>query len=104
MGHVLVIDDDNAICTMVEKALMRDGHRVVTRNSACEVSQMDLKAADLILLDIMMPQMDGITFCKENRKVIDCPILFLTAKTMEADVVDGFLAGGERKGDFANEK
>ncbi len=95
MGHILVIDDDIAICRMIETALTRDGHLVKIKKSACEVQSADLKNADLILLDIMMPQMDGITFCKENRAVIDCPILFLTARTMESDVVDGFLAGGD---------
>lgn len=95
MGHILVIDDDNAICNMVETALTRDGHFVVTRHAVKEVGKGDLKNADLILLDIMMPETDGITFCRENRQAIDCPVLFLTAKTMESDVVEGFLAGGD---------
>lgn len=95
MAQILVIDDDIAICKMLETALTRDGHVVRTKNSAAAVTQKDFKIADLILLDIMMPQLDGITFCKENRKIIDCPILFLTAKTMEQDIVDGFLVGGD---------
>ena len=95
MAQILVIDDDIAICKMIETALTRDGHYVITKNSAYGVIKNDFKNADLILLDIMMPQLDGITFCKENRTIIDCPILFLTAKTMEQDIVDGFLAGGD---------
>ncbi|MDD3415305.1 MAG: response regulator transcription factor [Lachnospiraceae bacterium] len=95
MGHILIIDDDAAISKMVETALSRDGHIITIRNSAMEVCVEDLKTADLILLDIMMPQIDGVTFCRENRKTIDCPILFLTAKTTEQDVVDGFIAGGD---------
>lgn len=95
MSQILVIDDDIAICKMIETALTRDGHFVITKNSASEVSKKDLKNVDIILLDIMMPQIDGITFCKENRNIIDCPILFLTAKTMEQDIVDGFLVGGD---------
>lgn len=95
MAQILVIDDDKAICRMVETALTRDGHRVQIKNSAAELEIQALKKIDLILLDIMMPQLDGIRFCKENRQVIDCPILFLTAKTMEGDVVEGFLAGGD---------
>ncbi|MEG0019064.1 MAG: response regulator transcription factor [Oscillospiraceae bacterium] len=95
MARILVIDDDIAICKMVEKALVRDGHSVKTINTVLEVTANDLKLANLILLDIMMPQIDGITFCKQNRGTIDCPILFLTAKAMEEDVVDGFVAGGD---------
>ncbi|MEG1458381.1 MAG: response regulator transcription factor [Acetivibrio sp.] len=95
MALILVIDDDPAICRMIEIALTRDGHQVVTKNSAWGLTTKDFKNVDLILLDIMMPQMDGLTFCKKNRNIMDCPILFLTAKTMEQDVVDGFLAGGD---------
>ncbi|MEG0339524.1 MAG: response regulator transcription factor [Oscillospiraceae bacterium] len=95
MPRIIVIDDDIAICKMIKTALTRDGHIVTTKNSAVSVSEKDFKNADLIILDIMMPIVDGITFCRENRKIIDCPILFLTAKTMENDIVDGFLAGGD---------
>ncbi|WKY44112.1 response regulator transcription factor [Eubacteriaceae bacterium ES2] len=95
MAHILVIDDDIAICRMIETALRRDGHVVQTKNSAADLETKTLKNIDLILLDIMMPQLDGISFCKENRQVIDCPIVFLTAKTMEQDVIEGFLAGGD---------
>lgn len=95
MSQILVIDDDIAICKMVETALTRDGHVVISKNNAAEIAKKDFKNVDLILLDIMMPIMDGITFCRENRDIIDCPILFLTAKTMEHDIVDGFLVGGD---------
>ncbi len=95
MARILVIDDDCAICKMIKTALERDGHLVTTKNSVADVSNEVLKNAEVILLDIMMPQQDGITFCKENRQSIDCPIIFLTAKTMEQDVVDGFSVGGD---------
>ena len=56
MAQILVIDDDIAICKMIETALTRDGHYVITKNSAYGVIKNDFKNADLILLDIMMPQ------------------------------------------------
>lgn len=93
MAHILVIDDDIAICKLIETALTRDGHLVTVKHSADAVL-CDLHV-DLILLDIMMPGLDGISFCKKYRDIIDCPILFLTAKTMEQDVLDGFSAGGD---------
>ena len=95
MAQILVVDDDIAICKMVETALVRDGHFVKTRNAVGEITTDDLKTCSLILLDIMMPEVDGVTFCRENRDRIDCPILFITARTMEKDIVDGFLAGGD---------
>ncbi len=95
MATILVIDDDIAICRLIETALIRDGHFVITKNSAMDVSSNDFKQIDLILLDIMMPGLDGITFCREFRDIIDCPILFLTAKTMEQDIIDGFSVGGD---------
>lgn len=95
MANILVIDDDIAICKLIETALTRDGHVVITKNSATKVAVNDLKQIDLILLDIMMPQLNGITFCREYRRMIDCPILFLTAKTMEQDVIDGLSVGGD---------
>lgn len=95
MARILVIDDDPAICKLVETALTRDGHLVVTRSSAVEADMKLLKYTDLILLDIMMPELDGVTFCEQYREVIDCPIVFLTAKTMEQDMIDGFSVGGD---------
>ena len=95
MANILAIDDDIAICKLIENALTREGHLVVTKNTTLDIVANDFKNIDLMLLDIMMPEIDGITFCKANRAYIDCPILFLTAKTMEQDVVNGFLAGGD---------
>lgn len=43
----------------------------------------------MVILDIMMPEIDGFTFCAKIRSLIDCPILFLTAKTMENDITFG---------------
>lgn len=95
MANILVIDDDIAICKLIETALSRDEHIVLTKNSATEVTVNDFKCTDLIILDIMMPKLDGITFCREYRSMIDCPILFLTAKTMEQDIIDGLSVGGD---------
>lgn len=95
MANILVIDDDIAICKLVETALIRDGHLVEIKHSATEISLGTLKHIDLILLDIMMPGLDGLSFCEKFRDMIDCPILFLTAKSMEQDVLDAFSVGGD---------
>lgn len=95
MATILVIDDDLAICRLIETALTRDGHYVIIKNAATQVNPKDIHHSDLILLDIMMPELDGITFCREYRHLIDCPILFLTAKTMEEDIIEGLAVGGD---------
>lgn len=95
MAHILVIDDDPAICRLIETALTRDGHLVTAKHSAAGTAPNFLKHFDLILLDVMMPDLDGLTFCRTYREQIDCPILFLTAKTMEQDVIDGLSVGGD---------
>ena len=60
-----------------------------------EVGKMDLGSFDLILLDVMMPIMDGFTLCGQIRHAVDCPILFLTAKSLEEDVMYGLGLGAD---------
>ena len=95
MAHILAIDDDTSILTLVRNALKKEGHEV-TCVSAISDSLIDtLRSYDLILLDVMMPQRDGYTFCRQIRDLVDCPILFLTAKNMEEDVSYGFSIGAD---------
>lgn len=59
------------------------------------IKEKDLIHYDLILLDIMMPGTDGITWCKKIRRYVDCPILFLTAKAEEKSIMEGLGSGGD---------
>lgn len=95
MARILVVDDDREIGKLVDKALSRDGHQVIVKESAEQITIEEIKRFDLLLLDVMMPQIDGFSFCKRIRQEVDCPILFLTAKTMEQDVVEGFSIGAD---------
>lgn len=95
MAHILVIDDENDICTLIQRTLEKDGYMVTTKNSAVVLQATDFRIYDLILLDVMMPEVDGFSLCYQIRKDVDCPILFLTAKTMEQDVVEGFALGAD---------
>lgn len=95
MANIFVIDDEKDICKLIENALTKDGHTVTCKNSAQGVSANDFKRYDLILLDVMMPNVDGFTFCREIRSDVDIPILFLTAKIMDQDVVDGLSLGAD---------
>ncbi len=89
MAQILTIDDDKAMLALIKNALSKDGHTVTCICQVTETLQDNLSPYDLILLDIMMPGTDGYTFCREIRRYTDCPILFLTAKSLEEDVAFG---------------
>lgn len=95
LAKILVIDDEPDILVLVKKALQKDGHFVTAAESPEKILLSDLNHFDLILLDVMMPGTDGFAFCRKVREIIDCPILFLTAKTMESDVMYGFGLGAD---------
>ena len=95
MKHVLVVDDDPSILALIRNALSKDGYLITTCQSAVDVDMQKLSHYDLILLDVMMPGTDGFEFCKQIRNMVDCPILFLTAKTMEEDLLYGFGIGAD---------
>lgn len=95
MERILVIDDDSDLLDLIQRALSKTGYQVVTRNAATNVTQQDLDRSDLILLDVMMPGMDGFSFLRDHREQIDVPVLFLTAKDFEQDLLEGFASGGD---------
>jgi DNA-binding response OmpR family regulator len=95
MAHILAIDDEPDILALIRNALMESGHKVDTADCADSINVDKLIDYDLILLDIMMPGMDGMAFCKQIRNTVDCPILFLTAKTQETDIVEGLGNGAD---------
>lgn len=83
MARILAIDDDAGILTLIKNALRKDGHEVTCLSEVTEDLVNRLSFYDLILLDVMMPGIDGFTFCQRIRAYVDCPILFLTAKSLE---------------------
>lgn len=95
MARILAVDDDIAILTLIKNALKKDGHEVTCVSEITDTLKEHLLHYDLILLDIMMPGTDGFTFCRDIRAFVDCPILFLTAKSLEDDVEYGFSLGAD---------
>ena len=95
VAKILAIDDDNQILSIIKKALENDQHTVDILDRAEKVNKDNLTKYDLILLDVMMPVKDGFSFCKEIRNSVDCPILFITAKTMDTDLIEGFAVGAD---------
>lgn len=95
MAQILVVDDDKAILDMVENILNKDGHQITKISDPEKIDVEKLQLYDLILLDVMMPGMDGFLLCSKIRKLVDCPILFLTAKTEENSLVNGLALGAD---------
>lgn len=95
MANILAIDDEPAILAMLVAILKKDGHDVTAVGSAEEALACDLSRFDLMLCDVMMPGIDGFAFVADVRDRIDCPVVFLTAKTEENDAVTGLSVGGD---------
>ena len=93
MANILAVDDNIELCKLIRTALERDGHRVETRLSGAELTEQLCHWADCILLDVMMPGEDGFAVCRRIRGLTDAPILFLTARTDEASVLEGLGIG-----------
>lgn len=95
MGKLVVIDDDMDMLKTIANLLTKDGHVVLTYENTSKIPPKVLTQADLILLDVMMPEEDGVAFCQRIRSSISCPLIFLSAKNHEADIVAGLSAGGD---------
>ena len=93
--RILIVDDEIEVVTMLQSFLQRNNYHVLYALDGTEAVSQAAGQPDLILLDINMPQMDGIEVCKAIRKVVSCPILFLTARDKDTDKVEGFAAGGD---------
>ena len=91
----MVVDDETEILDMVKRYFSLEGYHVITATGGKEALQKLAKQPDLILLDINMPDMDGLSLCKSIRNFVSCPILFLTANAEDSDKIKGFGAGGD---------
>jgi DNA-binding response OmpR family regulator len=95
LANILIIDDEPDILALVNNILSKDHHRVTVKTSARHMPLNEYSTFDLILLDVMMPDIDGFELCTQIRDIVDCPILFLTAKSMETDIMFGLSVGAD---------
>lgn len=91
---ILIIDDEEMILSMMEKCLGEE-FSVYTAENAKKALELLNVIPDIILLDINMPEMDGLELCQLIRGHISCPIIFLTARVTEGDVIKGLSVGGD---------
>lgn len=92
---ILVADDAKDIRDVVRIMLEDAGFEVVLANNGEEAVEKFDDSIDLVILDIMMPKCSGTSACARIREKAEVPILFLTAKTAESDMIEGFEAGGD---------
>ncbi len=93
---ILVADDDSNICELLRLYLEKEGYEAVfAENGAKALEQFDAHQPDLILLDVMMPELDGWQVCRELRKKSQVPIIMLTAKGEVFDKVLGLELGAD---------
>ena len=95
MAKILALDDEEEIRKIIKKALEKEGHIVTSLANVRELEAINIAGFDMILLDIMMPEKDGYDICTQIRDKVDCPIIFITAKTMDRDLEKGFFAGAD---------
>ena len=96
LAHILVVDDDDRIRSLVKKFLNENNYLVTTANSAEDASdKIKIIKFDLIVLDIMMPGKNGLEFIEENKKNLDTPVILLTAKGEAKERIEGLEVGAD---------
>lgn len=94
LPKILIVDDEPGILEMLQSYFAAD-YQVLTASSGAEALQKAAAGPDLILLDINMPDLDGLSVCRQLRLHLNCPILFLTARLEGSDKITGFAAGAD---------
>lgn len=97
-GHILIVDDEEDICEILRFNLESEGYHIDVVNSAEEALSLDLKAFDLLLLDVMMGQTSGFKMAeimKHRPDYASIPIIFITAKNTENDTITGLSLGAD---------
>ena len=93
---ILVVDDEDLLVKGIRFNLQNEGYEVITGSNGLEALQLCQSASpDLIVLDVMMPEMDGLTACAKIREFSNVPIILLTAKVEDMDKLMGFEQGAD---------
>jgi two-component system phosphate regulon response regulator OmpR len=96
LAHILVVDDDEGIRSLVKKYLNENKYLITTANSSEDaIEKVKIIKFDLIILDIMMPGKSGIEFIQEKKKDLDTPVILLTAKGQASERVEGLEIGAD---------
>ncbi len=95
-ASILVVDDDVHILRMMQRILELEGYRVFTSsNGEAALDTFDVQAPDLVLLDLVMPDMDGYTVCQRIREFSQTPIIIVSVRSDDQEKVEGFDSGAD---------
>lgn len=96
MAKIVVVDDENSIVDLLCVFIENEGHKVTGfSNSKVALEYLENNIVDALILDIMMPEIDGLEILKNVRKKYDYPVILLTAKTNQSDVLKGLYLGAD---------
>ncbi|MGD6845577.1 response regulator transcription factor [Bacillus infantis] len=96
LTRILVVDDDQHIAELIEVYLKNEGYEISKAGDGVEaLNSFGKSQPDLIILDIMMPEMDGLSFCTQVRKCSQVPILMVSAKVEDMDKIVGLMTGAD---------
>ncbi len=92
---ILIVDDEPGIVAIIQSYFEMAGYQIITAYNGNDAMKKLTQSPDIVLLDINMPDMDGLIVCQNIREYITCPILFLTARIETADKIKGFFIGAD---------
>ena len=96
MARILIVDDEQDIAELISDVLTDAGFEIVIKNDGyAAIEEINNNVFDLILLDIMMPNLSGTETCNKIRDLVSCPIIFVTAKNQTLDKLLGFELGAD---------
>ncbi|HUZ02211.1 MAG TPA: response regulator, partial [Thermomicrobiaceae bacterium] len=95
MATILVVEDEPTLLTTIAYNLRREGHRVLTASDGAAGLAQAVEGPDLVVLDVLLPRMDGLEVCRRLRERSSVPIIMLTAKADEVDRVVGLELGAD---------
>lgn len=89
MYKILVADDEPDVLSLLKDYFEMNGYEVITAKNGREAVENMKKCPDMVLLDVNMPDGDGLCVCRQVRDYVSCPILFLTARIEDSDKIEG---------------
>ena len=94
MKNILVVDDEEKIRIVIKKYAEFEGYNIVEAGDGMEaIDKFKEESFDLVILDVMMPELDGFSTCRELKKIKDVPVIMLSARGEEYDKIHGFELG-----------
>ena len=96
MANILIVEDEKAMQDIIAEYMQKGGHTCFTADDGIDaLAILKNSPMDLIILDIMMPHLDGFSVCRSAREMSDSPIILLTAKSTEDDKLKGYDCGAD---------